>query len=65
MEKLAFSRACLSDARVIMAIIRVPLAELLCQAVMRWIPTLEYLQLGVRGAYGHVLLWHAINVVAS
>jgi hypothetical protein len=34
MKKPTFTRACLSDVRVIMVIIRVPLVELLCQAVM-------------------------------
>jgi hypothetical protein len=34
MEKLTFTRACLSNVRVIMAIMRVPLVELLCQAVI-------------------------------
>jgi hypothetical protein len=31
MEKLTFTRACLSNVRVIMAIMCVPLIELLCQ----------------------------------
>jgi hypothetical protein len=35
MEKLVFTKACVSDVRVIMAIIRAPLVELLCQTVMR------------------------------
>jgi hypothetical protein len=55
MEKLVFTRACLSDVRVIMAIMHVPLVELLCQAIMGWIPTFEYLLPGTCGACGHVL----------
>jgi hypothetical protein len=38
-----------------MKIMRVPLVELLCQAVMGWISALEYLLLGARGACSHVL----------
>jgi hypothetical protein len=34
MEKPAFTRACLSDVRVIMTIMRVPVVEQLCQAVI-------------------------------
>jgi hypothetical protein len=41
MEKPAFTRANLSDVRVIMAIKRVLMVELLCQAVTGWIPVLE------------------------
>jgi hypothetical protein len=65
MEKLAFTRACLSDVSVIMMIMRVPLVKLLCQPVMGWIPALEYLLPGVRGAYGHLLSYQAVNVAAS
>jgi hypothetical protein len=43
MEKPAFTRASLSDVRVIMVIMRVPVDELLCQAATRWIPILECL----------------------
>jgi hypothetical protein len=43
MDTLAFTRACLSDVRVIMVFIRIPLIELLSQAVMGQIPTLKYL----------------------
>jgi hypothetical protein len=64
MEKLAFTRACLSDVSVIMTIMRVPLIELLCQVVMGWIPALEYLLLGAHGACGHVLSYQAVNVAA-
>jgi hypothetical protein len=39
MEKLVFIWACLSDVRVIMVIMHVPLIQSLCQAVMGWIPT--------------------------
>jgi hypothetical protein len=55
MEKLAFTRACLSDVSVIMVMMCVPLVKLLCHTMMRWIPTLEYLLPGVHGACGHVL----------
>jgi hypothetical protein len=34
MEKLTFTRACLSNVRVIMVIMHVPLVGLLCQTVM-------------------------------
>jgi hypothetical protein len=34
MKKLTFIRACLFNVRIIMAIMRVLLVELLCQAVM-------------------------------
>jgi hypothetical protein len=34
-EKLNFTRACLSDVRVIMVIMHVPMVDLLCQATMR------------------------------
>jgi hypothetical protein len=34
MKKLAFARACLSDISVTMAIMHVPLVELLCHMVM-------------------------------
>jgi hypothetical protein len=39
MEKLAFTRACLSDVRVIVVILHVPLIESLCPTAMGWIPT--------------------------
>jgi hypothetical protein len=65
MEKLTFTRACLSDVSVIMTIMRVPLVQLLCHVVMGWISTLEYLLPGARGAYGHVLPYQAVNVVTS
>jgi hypothetical protein len=61
MEKLAFTRVCLSGVRVIMAITCVPLVELLCQEAIIWIPTLEYLLPGARGACGHVLSYQAVN----
>jgi hypothetical protein len=54
MEKLTFTKTFLSDVRVIMAIMRVPMVELFCQTTMGWIPTVEYLSLGMRGACGHV-----------
>jgi hypothetical protein len=65
MEKLTFTRACLSNVRVIMAIMRVPLVELLCQVVMGWISGLEYVPLGACGACGHVLSCLEINAAAS
>jgi hypothetical protein len=46
MENSVFTRACLSDIKVIIEIMRVLLGELLCQAAMRRIPTLEYLLSG-------------------
>jgi hypothetical protein len=64
MEKLTFTRACLSDVSVIMVIIRVTMVELLCQTVMGWIPALDYLLSGVHGGCGHVLSYQAANAVA-
>jgi hypothetical protein len=55
MEKATFTKVWLSDVRVIMVIMCVPLVELLCQAVMGWILALEYLLLGMCGACGHIL----------
>jgi hypothetical protein len=49
MEKLAFTRACLSYVRVTMEIMHVSLVELLCQTVMGWIPALEYMLSGAHG----------------
>jgi hypothetical protein len=49
MEKPPFTRANLSDVRAIMAIMRVPVMGLLCQAVMGWILILKYLLVGVCG----------------
>jgi hypothetical protein len=43
MEKLTFTRACLSDVRAIMTIMHIPLVELLCQTAMGWIPAFKYL----------------------
>jgi hypothetical protein len=48
-----------------MVIMRVPLVELLCQAALCWIPAVKYLLPGMRGAYGHVLSYHAVNVTTS
>jgi hypothetical protein len=64
-KKLTFTTACLSGVSVIMAIMCVPWVELLCLAVMGWIPTLEYLLSGVRRAYGHVLSYQAVKATAS
>jgi hypothetical protein len=49
MEKPTFTKASLCDVGVIMAIVHIPVVELLCQAVMEWIPELNYLPLGARG----------------
>jgi hypothetical protein len=57
--------ACLSNVRVIMVIMLVPLVESLCQAAMRWIPELAYLLPGVRGECGHVLSCQTVNAAAS
>jgi hypothetical protein len=46
LENSAFTRACLSDVRVILVIMHVPLVELLCEVTIGWIPTLEYLLSG-------------------
>jgi hypothetical protein len=49
MEKHTFKRMNLSDVRVIMMIMRVLVKDVLCQALMRWIPVLELPLSGVRG----------------
>jgi hypothetical protein len=49
MKRLVFTRVHLSNVRVTMAIIRVPLVELLCHTVIGWIPALEYLLPGAHG----------------
>jgi hypothetical protein len=49
MEKLAFTRTCLSSVRVIMSIMHVPLVKLLCQAATGRIAALEYLLPGAHG----------------
>jgi hypothetical protein len=64
-EKPAFTRAFLSDVRVILVIMRAPLVEFLCQAAMRWIPALEYRLSGVRGACGHALSCQTVNSTTS
>jgi hypothetical protein len=63
MEKPAFTRTDLSDVRVIMVIMRVPLVESLCQVVMERMPALEYLLSGVPRTYDHALLCPIINTV--
>jgi hypothetical protein len=65
MEKPAFTRTNLSDVRVIMVIMRVPVVELLCQAETGWISVLKYLLSGAHGACGHVLSCQTLNVAAS
>jgi hypothetical protein len=49
MEKPALIDVSLSDVSVIMAIMRVPLEELLCQAATGHIPILKYMLSGARG----------------
>jgi hypothetical protein len=53
MEKTAFTRAFLSNVRVIMTIMCVPMVELLCQVAMGQTLALKYQLSGVR-ACGHV-----------
>jgi hypothetical protein len=43
MEKPTLTRACLSDVRVIMAIMPLPLVESLCEVAMGRIPAFKYL----------------------
>jgi hypothetical protein len=52
MEKLDFTEVSLFIIRVIMAIMRAPVEELLCQVATGWIPILKYL---LSGAWG--ILW--------
>jgi hypothetical protein len=49
MEKPTFFRESLSDERVIMTLMCVPVEELLYQPVMRRIPVLKYLLSGAHG----------------
>jgi hypothetical protein len=49
MKKPSFTRVNLSDVRIIIAIMHVPVVELLCQATMGRIPILKYLLSGVCG----------------
>jgi hypothetical protein len=49
MGKPAFTRACLSGVRDIMAIMHVPLVESLCQTAMVWVPEHEFMLSSVRG----------------
>jgi hypothetical protein len=49
MEKSTFTRANLSDVRIIIAIVCVPMVELLCQVVIGRIPVLEHLLSGAHG----------------
>jgi hypothetical protein len=53
MKNPAFTRASLSDVRVIMTIMRVLMELFLCQTVMGWIPVLECL---LSSACGHLWL---------
>jgi hypothetical protein len=52
MKKLAFTKENISDFRVIMTIMRVPVEELLCWAATGWIPVLKYLMSGARWHLG-------------
>jgi hypothetical protein len=65
MKKLVFTRACLSDVRVIMVIMRISLVKWLYQVAIGQIHALEYLSPGARGACGHALSCQAINTAAS
>jgi hypothetical protein len=56
---------CLSGISVIMAIMRVPLVELLYQVAIGWILALEYLLSGAHGACDHVLSYQALKAAAS
>jgi hypothetical protein len=49
MEKLDFIEVSLFIVRVIMAIMRAPVEELLCQVAMERIPVLKYLLSGTQG----------------
>jgi hypothetical protein len=49
MEKLAFTRVNLSDIRLIMTIMHIPVEELLCQTMTGRIPVLKCLLSGVHG----------------
>jgi hypothetical protein len=49
MEKIVFTMACLSYIEAIMSFMRVSLVELLRQAVMGQVPTLEYMLSGAHG----------------
>jgi hypothetical protein len=57
MEKPTFTRVSLSDVRVIMVIMCIPVEELLCQAATGQIPVLKYLLLDV---HGHLLPHHVV-----
>jgi hypothetical protein len=55
MEMPTLTRAGLSNIRVVLVIMCLPLVELLQQAAMGLIPAQEYLLPSMRGAYGHAL----------
>jgi hypothetical protein len=65
MEMPAFTRAKLSDVGVIKVIMCVPMEEVLCQAVMGWIPVLKHLLSSARGHLGHVQSCQTLNATAS
>jgi hypothetical protein len=54
-----------ANVRVIVAIIRVPLVELLCEVAMGWIPALEYQLSGTCGPCGYVVMCQVVNAAAS
>jgi hypothetical protein len=56
MEKPAFARVNLSDVRVIIVIMHVPMVELLCQVSMGQIPVLECLLSSVHGCLSPCLV---------
>jgi hypothetical protein len=55
MEKFAFTSTNLSNIKVIMMIMRVPVEELICQVVTGQILVLECLLSGARDACGYIL----------
>jgi hypothetical protein len=65
MEKHIFTRADLSDIRVIVSIMCVPVEELLCQVVTGQILVPSTCCQVCTGAYDHVLLCQVLNVTAS
>jgi hypothetical protein len=65
MKKHVFTRANLSDVRVIIVIMRVPVEKSLYQVVTGLILVLECLLLGAGATYGYVPSYQALNVVVS
>jgi hypothetical protein len=60
-EKLAFTKACLSTVRVITVIMCLLLVEYLCQTAMGRIPAFEYLLPGTRGRLRSCLVMPSIK----